>query len=235
MTEVREHARYADWDAAYVLGSLSPVERREYEGHLETCDRCRLAVADLSGLRGLLGRIDADRAFSLLDEESPAPVAGPVPADLVERIERAEHRRRARRIGLIAGIAAAVLVAGAVVVPLTISAQSHPTVAVALQPTEASPLSADVDLTSVKWGTRIDMHCAYAEGDAWQDPAAEGDWSFALWVIDKAGHASQVSTWKALSGVQIKLTAATALPIDQIARVQVRSASNGAVLLTKKL
>ena len=38
--------RYLTWDAAYVLGSLSSAERREYEAHLETCDRCRSAVAD---------------------------------------------------------------------------------------------------------------------------------------------------------------------------------------------
>ncbi|MDT5019219.1 MAG: hypothetical protein QOD39_5379, partial [Mycobacterium sp.] len=29
--------RYATWDAAYVLGSLSDDERREYEAHLATC------------------------------------------------------------------------------------------------------------------------------------------------------------------------------------------------------
>ena len=33
-----DHARFAEWDSAYVLGALSPAERREYEEHLETCD-----------------------------------------------------------------------------------------------------------------------------------------------------------------------------------------------------
>ena len=28
------HSRYADWDSVYVLGSLSPAERREYEEHI---------------------------------------------------------------------------------------------------------------------------------------------------------------------------------------------------------
>ena len=28
---------YVMWDAAYVLGSLSSTERREYEGHLPLC------------------------------------------------------------------------------------------------------------------------------------------------------------------------------------------------------
>ena len=26
-----DHARFAEWDSAYVLGALSPAERREYE------------------------------------------------------------------------------------------------------------------------------------------------------------------------------------------------------------
>src|SRR3981189_1348475 len=45
--------RYATWDAAYVLGSLSSAERREYEAHLETCDRCRSAVAEIRGIPAL--------------------------------------------------------------------------------------------------------------------------------------------------------------------------------------
>ncbi len=27
-----DHARFAEWDAAYVVGALSPAERREYRG-----------------------------------------------------------------------------------------------------------------------------------------------------------------------------------------------------------
>src|SRR5258705_13602905 len=50
--------RYVTWDAAYVLGSLSSAERREYEAHLETCDRCRSAVAELSGMPALLAMLD---------------------------------------------------------------------------------------------------------------------------------------------------------------------------------
>ena len=31
---------YATWDAAYVLGSLSSAERREFEAHLSVCPSC---------------------------------------------------------------------------------------------------------------------------------------------------------------------------------------------------
>ena len=36
-----DHARFAEWDAAFVLGALSASERREYEAHLQDCDLCR--------------------------------------------------------------------------------------------------------------------------------------------------------------------------------------------------
>ena len=36
-----DHAHFAEWDSAYVLGALSPADRREYEEHLETCEQCR--------------------------------------------------------------------------------------------------------------------------------------------------------------------------------------------------
>ena len=51
--------RYATWDAAYVLGSLSSDERREYEAHLSTCPRCSAAVAELSEIPPLLAKLEA--------------------------------------------------------------------------------------------------------------------------------------------------------------------------------
>jgi anti-sigma factor RsiW len=51
---------YAMWDAAYVLGSLSSDDRREFEAHLSTCQSCRDAVSELSGMPALLSRLDRD-------------------------------------------------------------------------------------------------------------------------------------------------------------------------------
>ena len=68
----RGRRSYATWDAAYVLGSLSSNERREYEAHLATCARCRAAVAELSGMPALLALLDpAD--VEALDETQPEP------------------------------------------------------------------------------------------------------------------------------------------------------------------
>ena len=56
---------YEMWDAAYVLGSLSSVERREYEAHLSTCPSCRAAVGEIGGMRALLAQLDHDVVASM--------------------------------------------------------------------------------------------------------------------------------------------------------------------------
>lgn len=48
---------YRRWDAAYVLGALSPEERLEYEDHVAYCLSCPAGVVELSGLPGLLAQI----------------------------------------------------------------------------------------------------------------------------------------------------------------------------------
>ena len=55
-----DNHRYATWDAAYVLGSLSAADRREFEAHLAGCLDCRDAVAELSGMPALLSQLDSE-------------------------------------------------------------------------------------------------------------------------------------------------------------------------------
>jgi anti-sigma factor RsiW len=65
MRLVTSSHEYAMWDAAYVLGSLSSVERREYEAHLSTCPSCREAVGEIGGMRALLAQLDHDVVASM--------------------------------------------------------------------------------------------------------------------------------------------------------------------------
>jgi len=65
--------RFAQWDAAYVLGALSPAERREFEEHLATCPHCQAAVSELAALPGLLAQVSpADAAMLSLAAENEA-------------------------------------------------------------------------------------------------------------------------------------------------------------------
>ena len=62
--------KYAQWDAASVLGSLSETDRREFDAHLEGCWACRDAVAEISDMPGVLayGKTEAEaraKAYAL--------------------------------------------------------------------------------------------------------------------------------------------------------------------------
>ncbi len=75
--------KYAEWDAAYVLGSLSEMDRREFEAHLEQCRECSDAVSELSEIPALLSLIDLD-AFT--DDDDLVALRPPWPQpDLVGR------------------------------------------------------------------------------------------------------------------------------------------------------
>jgi hypothetical protein len=52
--------KYTQWDAAYVLGSLTESDRREFDAHLGDCPACREAVDELSGVPALLSLLDLD-------------------------------------------------------------------------------------------------------------------------------------------------------------------------------
>ena len=222
---IADHTRYADWDAAYVLGALSPADRREFEQHLETCDRCRASITELSALPGLLGRLTPAQGMAVLDDEPAEP--GPAP-DLIARITSLDQHRRRRRVRLIGGLAAAALVvAGTVVaVPLVIQANQPPAISVALASTTSAPITAQVQLHSVRWGTRIDMACTYGTVG---DTDSGKSWDYGLWIVDHDGQASQLSTWKAIDGSTAHLEAGTSLTTDEIETVQIRSSSGTVV------
>ena len=101
--------RYATWDAAYVLGSLSSNERREYEAHLETCKRCRAAVAEISGIPTLLAMLDLEDVRALDEETSETP---PLRPEVLESVlDKVRWRRRRSRwlTSAAVGVAAAIL------------------------------------------------------------------------------------------------------------------------------
>ena len=56
---------YAEWDAAYVLGSLSAADRQQYEEHLAQCRTCHSAVAQIAGMPGLLAQVPAHEVLAM--------------------------------------------------------------------------------------------------------------------------------------------------------------------------
>ncbi|HUB58440.1 MAG TPA: carotenoid oxygenase family protein, partial [Mycobacterium sp.] len=85
---------YAMWDAAYVLGSLSDSDRREYEAHLEGCGECRTAVTELAAVSPLLSALDYKQVVATngADEMSAAP---PCPDLMTSLLAKADQRAAA--------------------------------------------------------------------------------------------------------------------------------------------
>ncbi|QKJ19071.1 zf-HC2 domain-containing protein [Microbacterium hominis] len=224
-----DHAHFVEWDAAYVLGALSPADRRVYEEHLERCGVCRAAIAEIAATTGLLTRIDPARARSMID--APEDAGGPDESRRAEIIElgvlQARRRRRLTWTGL-ASAAAAVIVAVVLAATLAIAPTTQRIEVIALEPTRELPLTATVELVDVSWGTRIEMICRYT-GDGEGSP--EGGWPYALYVAGADGTFTEVSSWRGLPGRDARVSAGTALDSDEISALEVRSLTNGDVLL----
>lgn len=231
-----DHSRYADWDAAYVLGALGPADRAEYEAHLEHCDRCRRAVGELAPMPGLLSRLSPDRAMALLDEPSALPAEASRPGPGLLDAVRLEGRRRTRRsrtgIAVFAAAAAAAVLA-AVVLPTVLTGAGHDARAVAFATLADVPVSASATLEPVAWGTRIELDCSYAESPAVEAP--EAGWTYGLFVVGEDGARTELSTWRAAPGASARLEAGTALGAEEIAALEIRAMGSGEVLLRAEL
>lgn len=230
-----DHSRYAEWDSAYVLGALSPAERREFEEHLESCEPCRRSVAELAPIPGLLARLSADRAEALLDEPVAA-AAAPRP-ELLDAVRREGRRRRIRRTRLRVGVAAAavVVVLTAILAPLALMRPTADAETVAFEAVSDVPVTATAVLTPVGWGTRIDLDCSYeATGSADAADASSGGWPYVLVVVERDGSRSEVSSWRAMPGATARLEAGTAVALEDIASLEIRTVAGGDVLLSAR-
>lgn len=232
----------------YVLGALPPGQRLDYERHLTTCAECRAEVGDLAVLPGLLGR---------LDEASVAMFAGstePAPDNVVPIVlGRIRRQRRNRRLGTLAGAVAAACLAvlGVVLLPgpgggpVVTGPQPTPSATLPISPSPVAVthamapvggekrLTADVSLTPIAGGTRIDVVCRYT---GTLPPEYHGtEPGFALYAIPvKHGPAQLISSWRAWPGDEVKAPGMSWWQMSGISRLELR-AEDGTVLMQYKL
>ena len=226
--------KFVLYDAPYVLGALSPADRREFEDHLKVCDACAGAVAELAGLPGLMSRVSIDQLTA---------AAEPVPQMLLPSLARAVRRERRTRRLLVgaAGAAAACLIGvGAVAItrpdsptrePATSSATSSAsplsgTANLVMTVVVPSPVTATARLVDVAWGTRIDLTCTYRSAG----PYPTSGTPYAMVVIDRSGAAQQVATWNALPNHELTVTGASSQPRRDITAVEIRTLTGQTIL-----
>jgi hypothetical protein len=223
---------FRDWDSAYVLGMLSPEDRRLFEQHLATCAACSAAVADLAGVPGILSALSAAEAVALtLPPDDDHLRAGLHEPDLVQRLAATVVRRRRSvriRVGAFILASAAVLGFGGLVVGSTIADHRPAPPSVAVSP-EAAPLrtmsevvpgamTARLAVTAKGWGTRFDWNCTYLVDD-WTSAAPAYD----LVITGIDGSESTVATWRATKSTAGGLVASSAVATADIRSVEIRS------------
>ncbi len=222
-------------DGAYVLGALSASERQEFERHLLGCEECARSVRELAGLPGLLAHARAED----LEPVAVPPLPDTLLPALVRRVRVAQRRRSALVAAVAAGVTALAvggLGAGgafgggapAATAPSTSTSAAAGPAAVPMVPVGPGPVSAEVVLAPVPWGTRLELTCSYL-GEQ-EEYAARPDATYALVVRTRDGRTEQVATWHGLPGRTMHVSAATATRRGDIASVEMRT-SDGLVVL----
>jgi hypothetical protein len=228
--------KYATWDAAYVLGSLSQADRHEFEDHLNGCPQCRRAVGELAGMPALLRKLDLDDIESFDESGHPdaelPPLRPEVLGSLLDTVRRRRRRSRLLWVGSCAAAAAVAIGLFVMIRPGPPAPGPEPQAEAPLSMTavEPSPLTATVNLVSHSWGTGIEMSCLYGPEPGGNDSDED---KLAMVAVGRDGSHTQLATWMAHPGVMAKPAGATSLPIDQIASVQIVSADTGDVLVQR--
>ena len=231
-----DNHRHATWDAAYVLGSLSATDRREFESHMAQCPDCREAVAELSGVPALLSQLDGELVAAI---DGPATATGSAtpeisPKLLPSLLATVSWRRRRTRVTIWVASAAAAAVLG---VGVFVGVQDHSSTAPQQVTASSQPMSqigtnlltSTVAVTSQQWGTFINLKCVcLAPLNAHHD-------TLAMVVVGRDGSKTRLATWVAEPGHTATPAGSISTPVDQIAAVQVVSADGGQVLLQHSL
>lgn len=237
---------FSGWAAAYVLGALETDERAAFAEHLAVCARCRDEVAEFAPLPGLLARVDPAEL-----EAAPVPdvelrIAAAAEAEMVAL------RRQGRRWRLAAGaLAAAVLVLAFLVVRGPADTEL-PTTADAATTDAGEATTTDTATTDAGEATTADTATADAAtgGDLLQVVTADADtatvraearpWgtavsvtadglapadAYVLWVIDEEGAWDRAGSWSPTPDGAVRVTGASAVPADRVARVTVTDAA----------
>jgi hypothetical protein len=219
-------------DGAYVLGALSPAERAAYERHLATCSFCREAVAEISVLPGLLGRLDAADFAKLLDPtlSTPSPNRPSRPAGTPQTTRRRE--RKQKRVRILSTAMAAVVVAlivGVGVVFLMGDGTPAPTTGtptVAMTPAGGSvPLTARLGLTGANGGTKVDLVCSYRNDSAGLKP-----YTVRLVAHGADDEQEQMGSWVAAPGKEFTMSGVTHFTAGTLSRLELVR-NDGRVLL----
>jgi hypothetical protein len=255
---------FAEWDAAYVLGALTAVQRSQFEEHLATCERCRAAVAELAGIPGLLAQVPPGEVLAMDIPDHGLPTAPP--ASLLPMLPA----RRRRWATPLAAAAAALLIGGvggyaassasrspspSVTTTVAVGPGGQTPARLAFSPVGASTMTAVVDVLPAGTGTELRVECQYALPPGLPSGLPSGTTSggtsggtsaprdgrdyaridYAIWVVDRSGRGTQLKEWTARPDRVMHPKAVSKLPVAQIGSVEIRRVDDGRTVMRAAL
>ncbi len=227
--------RFATWDAAYVLGALSPVERREYEEHLAGCPACQAAVSELAGLPGLLAQVPPEDGALLAAAPGAEVLDDGPPPDLLARIRARPDRRWRLARTLVGAAAALVLVLGGIAYAVGLPPFASAPRRVAFESVRPTALTAVVDVIPIDDGTKIEVQCVYGQSNEPSPGGGYGNADYTIYVVDRDGNASQLKVWPVKPNRTMTPDGTTRLKVRQIEAVEIRYAPRDETVLRADL
>ena len=195
---------------AFVLGGLSDDDHRVFSAHLRDCSICQHEVGQFGSIPRLLGLVAEPEPRA--DERPTEPMA-----DVTDLLSLVRARRRRSRWGV--AVAAAALVAvslgGGVLWGQATARPATASLALTAAPAAGGSAAAQVGLVAKGWGTQLEV--------AAKDLPRSG--SFTLWVVDAAGHETQIGTWSATPSEQATIVAPCATYAADIRAVHIRTSA----------
>ncbi len=249
--------RFADSDAAYVLGMLDDHERAEFEQHLAGCPACATRVESLQALPDVLGRLDlatVQAAFTNAGipeagiSEAAIPDAGipdagipevgtpdtadePPPDLLLPRLLRRVHaERRRRRLSVVAAAgAAACLVALALLLGVRLGDSGSGTPAG--RSVAMAQVGAATGLTATARVAGVDWGTRI-ELRCHEQPTSgyPAGYSYVLVARLRDGSSEQLGTWTAPPGRDTTFVTGIAGTPDRIGTLVITDAAGAPVL-----
>lgn len=222
--------RFTLFDAAYVLGALSPEERRDFEEHLAGCSDCQAAVSELAGIPGLLAQVSPEDAALVAAQTSQEVEAEALPKTLLpSRI--ADQRKRRRRLvtALVAVAAALVLIAGGIVwnTGLLPIGEPRSPILLAFSHVQPSSITATVEVVPQPEGTDFRVECQYAANGGHPREAYD---TYGIWIVDRSGSAVEAKTWPAKPNRVMRPEAHSPLNVSRISYVEIRNEAGQTLL-----
>lgn len=222
--------KYREWDAAYVLGSLSTDERREYERHLVTCGACTNAIAELAGMPGFLMKIDANTAGALASEPAGENVIA-LSLEPIQSLARTAIKRRKsvrRRMAAAMAVAASFVMVIGLLVGANLQTSNNSSngqtsvvaagAKISMIAMEKNAMVVDMRVTKKRWGTQFSWNCSYGNDVA----SASIPESYDLVVTDASGLKTTVASWSQAGTSAKGLVASTGIPLSTIKTVEVQ-------------